>query len=446
MTELLIEGGEILNEGCRTTGWIRTRGDRIAEMGRGAFRGEFRGERIDARGMTVMPGAIDAHVHFREPGLTQKADIATESAAAVAGGVTSYMEMPNTLPATVTRELWERKTESAEGRSAANYSFWLGATNDNIGEIRRADLRRTCGVKLFMGSSTGNMLVDDRRALSALFEQCELPIAAHCEDEARIRERSAQFRARYGDVVPASAHPQIRDAEACYRSSAAAVELADRYGAQLHVAHVTTARELALFDRGGVAGKKITAEVCVPHLWFCDADYERLGMLIKCNPAVKSAADRQALREALRSGKLDTVATDHAPHEAKRRDGVYWNTPSGMPMVQHSVAAMWTLCDRGLLSPEELVEKMCHAPAVRFAVKERGFLRPGYYADIVVVAPRSRTVERSGLLYKCGWSPLEGESLSRSVVCTIVNGEAAVRDGRFLSEAPRRGRMLEFER
>lgn len=443
MSSILIHGGLIINEGRSYTGYVIVRNGIIETVTEGPFEGPFDGERIDASGCWVLPGAIDDQVHFREPGLTYKADIASESAAAVVGGVTSFMDMPNVKPATVTLDLLEQKFETAARTSAANYSFYLGATNDNGKEVARIDPRHVCGVKVFMGSSTGNMLVDDTRALAAIFDTSPVVVATHCEDETRIRTRMAEFRNRYGDDAPTSIHPLIRDAEACYVSSARAVELADRYQAQLNVLHVSTARELSLFESGPVEGKSVTAEVCVHHLWFSDRDYAARGNRIKWNPAIKSIEDRDALRQGLADGKIDIVATDHAPHTLEEKSQPYWSAPSGGPSIQHSLPAMLTLAAQGLWSKEKVVEKMCHAPALRYGVVGRGFLRSGYHADIAIVDPqRPQTVSRDTLLYKCGWSPFEGERLVCSVVLTLVNGRKAFENGRVDPDI--RGERLEF--
>lgn len=445
MSNILIKGGQIVNEGERFEGWIIVRGDRIAEVGRGKFEGEFTG-RVIALGSDemVMPGVIDDHVHFREPGLDWKADMHSESRAAVAGGVTSFMDMPNTKPVTTARAELERKLEIAAVSSLANYSFYLGATNDNFEEVKRADPRTTAGIKLFMGSSTGNMLVDDDYMLSALFAESPMLIAAHCEDEAMIRANSEKFRTAYGDDVTPEMHAQIRSAEACYRSSARAVELADKYGANLHVMHISTERELTLFDVKPLAYKKITAEVCPHHLWFDEGDYADRGNMIKVNPAIKTAADRSALIEALRGGKLDIVGSDHAPHTLDEKQRPYWDCPSGMPSLQHTLAMMLELAWRGECTVVQVVEKMCHAPAVRYAVRDRGFLRAGAYADIVVVSPDDYRLERGDVLYKCGWSPVEGAHLRNRVTRTIVNGNIVWEDG--LLNEDHRGRALEFDR
>ena len=444
MTPILIYGGQIINEGRTFKGYVIVRNGLIDSVGEGDFEGDFEGERYNATGKWVMAGAIDDQVHFREPGLTYKGDIASESAAAVAGGVTSFMDMPNVKPPTVTLSDLERKFDRAAECSVANYSFYLGATNDNIDEVRRVDPRAVCGVKMFMGSSTGNMLVDNERTLSAVFDSSPVVVATHCEDEQRIRAQIEAFRARYGDNVTPAMHPLIRDAEACYLSSARAVELADRYGAELNLLHVSTARELSLLEAKPLTEKNITAEVCVHHLWFTDEDYATRGNRIKWNPAVKSRADRDALREGLLSGKVDLVATDHAPHSDEEKSRPYWSCPSGGPSVQHSLVMMLELAQRGVLPVEKVVEKMCHAPAVRYGVVGRGFLRAGYHADIVVVDPsKPQTVTRENILYKCGWSPFEGERFSSSVELTLVGGRKAFAEGRV--DRSVRGNRLEFE-
>lgn len=454
MAGTLIHNGTLVNEGCRCPGWIWMENERIVRLGEGSYRegeglprfSDF-GRVVDARGGLVLPGVIDDQVHFREPGLTHKGDIAEGAAAAVAGGVTSFMEMPNTRPPATTRGLVEEKFGTAERVSPANYSFYIGATNDNAAEIARIDPKRVCGIKVFMGSSTGNMLVDDDLALSRIFAEAPTLVATHCEQEEIVRRNLEDFRARYGaeGVTPAM-HPLIRSEEACYVSSARAVELAARYGTDLHVLHVSTGRELSLFESRPLAEKHITAEVCVHHLWFSDRDYARLGNRIKWNPAVKTEADREALRRGLLSGRLDVVATDHAPHTLTEKSGTdYFATPSGGPLVQHSLPVMLELARRGVLTVEQVVEKMAHAPAVRYKVRDRGFLRPGYYADVAVVDPESPwTVSRENILYRCGWSPLEGETFSARVTHTFVNGAPAYENGRVNPAV--RGRALEFDR
>ncbi len=446
MANVLIEGGVLVNEGRSFRGYLVVQGERIAEIGEGAYpREEFSGERIDARGMWVLPGVIDDQVHFREPGLTYKEDIFSGSRAAVAGGVTSFMDMPNTKPTTTTLELLEHKREVAASKSLINYSFYFGATNNNLRELRRVDPRTTCGVKVFMGSSTGNMLVDDQRVLSAIFAESPVLIATHCEDDSMIRTLTERYRHEYGDRVTPAMHAVIRSAEACYRSSARAVELADRYGSNLHVLHVSTERELSLFDAKAVGEKKITSEVCVHHLWFSEEDYTTKGNRIKWNPSVKSVADRAALRGGLLGGKVDVVATDHAPHTKEEKAKPYWECPSGGPLIQHSLVAMLELSKQGVLTPEQVVEKMCHAPAIRFSIRDRGFLRPGAYADIALVRQDDPwVVGPDNILYKCGWSPFEGTRFSHRVAYTLVNGRVVNRNGGI--DESYRGEALEFLR
>ncbi len=445
MEDILITGGKVVNQGriygeCN----ILVHGGRIVEIGQELSQYDgFKGRRIDARGKIVMPGVIDDHVHFREPGLTYKGDIASESRAAVAGGVTSYMDMPNTVPAATTLDEVERKFEMAAVSSMANYSFWLGATNDNLEQIKALDPRLVCGVKLFMGSSTGNMLVDDDSSIAAVFAESPVPVAAHCEDERMIRENAAAYRAKFGDAIQPAMHAEIRSAEACYVSTAKAVELADRYGSNLHVTHLTTARELTLFDAKPLDGKKITAEACVNHLWFCDEDYASLGNLLKVNPAIKTSADRDALRAALTSNRIDIIATDHAPHTLDEKRRNYWDCPSGAPAIEHSLPMMLELADMGILGLTDVVQKMCHAPAVRFGVRDRGFIREGMWADLVIVDPDApRQVTGENLLYKCGWSPVNGHTFRNSVVTTIINGRVVYHRGEFDEEF--RGAALEF--
>ncbi|MDD4631245.1 MAG: dihydroorotase [Proteiniphilum sp.] len=443
----LIHKATIINEGAVFTGSVLLEGERISRIfSDGVPQEVMNACRItDARGLYLIPGVIDDQVHFRDPGLTHKGDLFTESRAAVAGGVTSFMEMPNTNPQTITLEALERKMEMAAGKSAANFSFYLGATNDNLAELKKVDTRKVCGVKVFMGASTGNMLVDNESALQRIFAEVDALIATHCEKEEMIRENSERYRKKFGEEIPISLHPLIRSAEACYRSSAQAIELADRYGARLHVLHLSTAREMALFSAAPLEEKKITAEVCVHHLWFSDQDYERLGARIKWNPAVKTTDDRRALREALAQGKLDVVATDHAPHLLSEKEGGALRAASGGPLVQHSLQLMFQLAAKGVLSREQVVEKMCHAPARLFRVKERGFIREGYFADLVLVDPaRPYTVTPQNILYKCGWSPFEGETFGCSVVKTFVNGQQ-VWNGENLTDNIH-GKPLAFER
>ncbi len=444
----LIHKATIINEGTSFTGSVLLEGERISRVFTGDVPEEVMNacrQVIDARGLYLIPGVIDDQVHFRDPGLTHKGDLFTESRAAVAGGVTSFMEMPNTNPQTVTLEALDRKMESAAGKSTANFSFYLGATNNNLAELKKADSKKVCGVKVFMGASTGNMLVDNERALQGIFAEVDALIATHCEKEEIIRENIDVYRKKFGEEIPISAHPLIRSTEACYRSSAQAIELADKYGTRLHVLHLSTAREMALFSAAPLEEKKITAEVCVHHLWFSDQDYDRLGARIKWNPAVKTAADRQALREALTQGKLDVVATDHAPHLLSEKEGGALRAASGGPLVQHSLQVMLELAGKGVLSREQVVEKMCHAPARLFRVKERGFVREGYFADLVLVDPaKPYPVTPQNMLYKCGWSPFEDETFSSTVAKTFVNGQL-VWDGENVADNIQ-GMPLAFER
>lgn len=450
---ILIDNALIGNEGELYAGWLTIEGERIGAVGRGAVPEEVRAaaaRRVDVEGALVMPGVIDDQVHFREPGLTEKAEIHTEAQAAAAGGVTSYMEMPNTRPPATTLALLEEKYARAAEVSAVNYSFYLGATNDNLAEIERIDPERVCGLKVFMGSSTGNMLVDNEQILADIFRLSPVLVATHCEDEATVKANMAMARVAFGEEVPVAMHPIIRSAEACYRSTAHAVELAHKYGGRLHVLHLSTARELTLFEQGlPIEEKRITNEVCVHHLWFSEGDYAERGNLIKWNPAVKSASDRDTLRAGVRSGLVDVVATDHAPHLLAEKQKPYLSAPSGGPLVQHSLPAMLTLAAEGIFTVEQVIERMCHAPARLFRVRERGFLRPGYYADIAVVKLNepwtvSRDNHRPGeqILSKCGWSPLEGLTLSAKVVATWVNGAEVYTAERGVDTAVRGKRLL----
>jgi dihydroorotase len=434
MSTLLITRAIILNEGHQTDGSVLIQDDHIAKIiPRGGSVPEKVDWAIDAGGKYLIPGVIDDQVHFREPGLTHKGDITSESKAAVAGGVTSFMEMPNTIPQTTTQELLEDKYLRASITSLANYSFYMGATNDNLHELLKTDPARVCGIKIFMGSSTGNMLVDDIETLKAIFSQSPMLIAVHCEDESIIRSNIESARARFGDDVPVYLHPVIRNEDACYRSTCVAVELAEKYGTRLHVLHLSTARELGLLRSDiPLAAKKITAEVCVHHLLFDDRDYFTHGNLIKWNPAIKSVTDKEALLQALIDGKIDVVATDHAPHTLEEKQNTYFKSPAGGPLVQHSLVAMLEFCKQGKLEPELVVAKMCHAPADLFRVDRRGYIREGYFADLVIVDPNSRwTVSSDNILYKCKWSPLTGMSFSHRVTHTIVNGNLVYDQGHF---------------
>jgi len=388
-------------------------------------------EVIDAMGLHLIPGVIDDQVHFRDPGLTHKADLFTESRAAVAGGVTSFMEMPNTNPQTLTQELLEEKYRQGAQKSLANYSFYMGVSNDNLEEVVKTDPASVCGIKVFMGASTGNMLVDDPEVLEKLFESCPTLLAAHCEDEPTIQENIRILKERFGDDIPVDYHPLIRSEEACYRSSSFAVGLARKYNTRLHVLHLSTAREMELFTGGiQLEKKRITAEVCVHHLWFHDADYSRLGTHIKWNPAIKSMDDRDELLKALIDGRIDVIATDHAPHTLEEKDNPYFKAPSGGPLVQHSLPAMLEFFHKGAISMETIVEKMCHAPAKCFRIRNRGFIREGYAADLTLVDLQSPwRVEKENILYKCGWSPFVGEKFQSKVTHTFVNGHLAYCEG-----------------
>lgn len=401
---------------------------------------------IDASGKYLLPGVIDDQVHFREPGLTHKGDIESESRAAVAGGVTSYIEQPNTVPNAVTQELLEEKYQIAAEKSFANYSFSMGGTNDNLEEVLKTNPRNVAAIKLFLGSSTGNMLVDDPDTLEEIFSKVKMPICVHCEDEKTIRENTEEYRIQYGDDIPVKFHHLIRSAEACYLSSSKAVELAKKTGARLHIYHLSTARETELFRNDiPLKEKKITAEVCVHHLWFTNEDYDTKGSLIKWNPAVKTNEDKEGLWKALQDGRIDVIATDHAPHTLEEKDQVYTKCPSGAPLVQHSLVAMLEMHARRRISLEKIVEKMCHNPAIIFEIEKRGFVREGYKADVVLVDLDSKwTVSKDNLLYKCGWSPLEGTEFSAKVTHTFVNGYLAYENGKVSEE--KRGERLLFDR
>ena len=430
---ITIHNARIVNLGREYTGYVAIDGEFIHAMGDGAAPEALLAasqEVIDAAGMLLIPGCIEDHVHFREPGLTHKADIASESRAAVAGGVTSYMDMPNTKPLTITAEALEEKFDIAARSSVANYSFFIGATNDNIDTLLSTDYSRVAGVKLFLGSSTGNMLVDESDVLHRLFRECRTLISVHSEDEAIIRERRAFYTGRFGEDLSVFYHPLIRSAEACYVCTERAVELARRYGTRLHVAHISTARELELFWAEPLLDKRITAEACVHHLWFTDNDYASLGTRIKCNPAIKTTADRNALRDAVNNGAIDLIATDHAPHLLSEKQGGALTAASGSPYVPFSLIMMLELVRQGVFSTVTVVEKMCHAPAMLYNIDRRGILRPGYYADIVLIDTNTRhTVTKEDVLSKCGWSPLEGTTFHSRVFKTFVNGKCIYSDG-----------------
>jgi len=442
VTKTLLTNGTLVNEGRVFEADILIAGDRIEQID-AAIPAARADTVIDVAGCHVLPGLVDDQVHFREPGLTHKADLVTESLAAVCGGVTTYMEMPNTSPPTTTREAVAEKYARAAGRSFANFAFYLGATNDNIEEIKRIRPGEACGIKVFMGASTGNMLVDDPLTLERIFIEAPLIVATHCEDSPTIWRNEAAYRERYGENVPLECHPAIRSAEACYKSSSLAVGLAQQHGTRLHVLHLTTAAELELFAAGPIDDKRITAEVCVHHLWFDESRYADLGALIKCNPAIKRREDRDALIAAVTADRLDVIATDHAPHTREEKARAYFDAPAGLPLVQHSLLMLLEHVQAGRLTLATVVQKAAHNPARLFGVSERGFLREGYYADIAIVdCSRPHEVRPDTLRYKCGWSPLEGVRFSASVAMTIVNGTIVARDGAVVSAAC--GRAVEL--
>jgi dihydroorotase len=400
---------------------------------------------VDAAGKHVFPGMIDDQVHFREPGLTYKADIASESIAAIAGGTTSFMDMPNNEPPIITNEQLKNKYKLASGKAHANYAFYLGATNSNIEEIKNVDVNLACGVKVFMGSSTGNMLVDDPQALNQIFKESPILIATHCEDSPTIDKNLEEIKKEYGDNIPIELHPKIRSREACEKSSKLAVELAKKYNSRLHILHLTTHNEIDLFDHGSLEQKRITAEVCVHHLYFSDSDYAEKQGLIKCNPAIKTLKDREALIKAVKSGQIDIIATDHAPHTLEEKQGKYENIGAGLPIIQHSFQALLELWKKGILPLETVIEKTSHAPAICFNIKERGFLREGYWADIVIVDTAcSEKIERHNVLHKCGWSAFENFTFNTKIHTTIVSGKIAFHDGKIQKNIF--GMPLEFSR
>ncbi|HZF30462.1 MAG TPA: dihydroorotase [Gammaproteobacteria bacterium] len=428
MSTLALINARLVNEGRIVDADVLIRGERIERVGAGAL--PPGAAVVDLAGKHLLPGLIDDQVHCREPGLTHKATLATESLAAICGGVTSFLDMPNTRPPTADRALLAAKRAIAAATCYANYGFYLGATNDNLEEIKAVGPDDACGIKVFMGASTGNMLVDDPGTLEEIFAGAHLPIATHCEDSPLIWENERRFRERYGDNVPIEAHPLIRSAEACYKSSSLAVDLARRHGTRLHVLHLSTARELDLFEAGPIAGKRITAEVCAHHLWFEQSSYATLGAKIKCNPAIKTAADREALRAAVRDGVIDVIATDHAPHTLEEKARPYFESPSGLPLVQHSLLMLLEQHRDGLFSLEQIVEKTAHNPAVLFGIVDRGFVREGHYADLVAVDLGGTTrVDAAQVRYKCGWSPLEGTEFHAAVDLTVQNGAIVYREG-----------------
>ncbi|MCH2034250.1 MAG: dihydroorotase [Tenacibaculum sp.] len=441
----LIKNANIVNDGKTFKGDVLISGEFIEKIASNIDVSEGVTV-IDAEGKYLIPGMIDDQVHFREPGLTHKANIATESKAAVAGGITSFIEMPNTVPQATTQELLEDKFEIASKTSYANYSFMFGGTNDNLEELLKTNPENVAGIKLFLGSSTGNMLVDNEEILEKIFSSTKMIISVHCEDEQTIRDNTAKFKEEYGDDIPVKYHPIIRSEEACYLSSSKAIELAKKTGARLHVFHLSTAKEMELFRNDiPLEEKQITAEVCIHHLWFTDADYDKKGTHIKWNPAVKTANDRAALWEALLDDRIDVIATDHAPHTLEEKSNVYTKAPSGGPLVQHAVIALFEKVKEGVISIEKVVEKMAHNPAKLFQVSKRGYVKEGYYADVVLVDPNnSWEVSKENVLYKCGWSPFEGEKFSSKITHTFINGVLMYDNGTFNEET--KGKRLLFDR
>ena len=447
MSNILIKNARIVNEGKSFLSDLLVIDEKINTIGTPDPRNIPSVTKIiDASGLLLIPGVIDDQVHFREPGLTHKGDIFSESRAAVAGGVTSFMDMPNTNPQTVTIDILYDKYRIGSENSFTNYSFYFGATNTNLDDVLRLDHSSVCGIKLFMGSSTGNMLVDNEEALKALFSKTSLPIAAHCEDEPIIRKNSEIYRERYGDAVPFKLHPMIRSREACFKSSSHAVNLAKEYNTRLHILHLSTADELKLFSNDlPLSQKRITGEVCVHHLWFDDSSYDNLGAFIKWNPAIKTIFDRDALIKGVNNNLIDIVATDHAPHTLSEKDNSYFKAPSGGPLIQHTLLIMLELWHRKIFSLEKVIEMMCHNPAILFNIRKRGFIREGYQADLCLVDPSSPwSVSKQNLLYKCGWSPFEGQTFSSKVAKTIVNGTIVYDDGIINNDY--RGQRLMFDR
>ncbi len=442
MAFILIKNASLVNEGHIFHADVLVKGQRIYKIGRDLS--DPGSLVIDAREQFLLPGCIDDQVHFREPGLTHKGNIASESKAAVAGGITSYMEMPNTKPPTLTQSLLEEKFEIAASNSLANYSFYMGASNDNLDEVLRTDPATVCGIKVFMGSSTGKMLVDDEAALEALFSEAHLLIATHCEDEETIKSNLDYFGSKYGRAIPFACHPEIRSTEACYLSSSKAVALAKKFDTRLHILHISTGKETFLFESTKpLKRKRITAEACIHHLWFTDKDYQSKGSAIKWNPAIKSGEDREAIWEAVLDGRIDVIATDHAPHTWEEKSNFYLSSPSGGPLIQHSLVAMLEFYRQGKISLEMVVQKMCHNPADIFAIKDRGYLREGYFADLVLVdLNKSWVVKKENIIAKCGWSPFEGTTFHSQITHTLVSGELVYKNGTF--DYTVKGQRLQF--
>jgi len=443
MSKVVFRNARIVNRNKITESDLLVVNDRIEKIA--ANIKVDNAEEMEMKGLWLLPGIIDDQVHFREPGLTHKANIATESRAAAAGGVTSFMEMPNTKPAAITQELLQDKYDIAENTSTVNYSFFMGASNDNLEHVLKTNKDNVCGVKIFMGSSTGNMLVDETQTLENLFSKVELLIATHCEDEATVRKNLALAKEKYGDLATAVDHPIIRNREACILSSSKAIDLAKKYNTKLHILHISTADEVKLFSNKAIRDKNITAEVCVHHLFFDEGYYYPLENKIKCNPAIKSAMDREALLEGLKSGYLDVIATDHAPHTVQEKSKHYYDAPSGLPLVQHSMALMLDFYHRGELSIEFIVDKMSHKVAELFDIRDRGYIDEGAYADLIVVDPNKQwTIDKSNIEYKCGWSPLEGFNMKGKVISTMCNGEWVFKNEK-LTEV-KSGKRLLFDR
>ena len=442
MKSILFKEARIINRGKITEADVLVVGDRIERID-GNILTDSRAEEIRVEGRYLIPGIIDDQVHFREPGLEHKGSIFTESRAAIAGGVTSFMEMPNTKPPAVTQEMLAAKYEIASRQSWANYSFFMGTTNDNLEEVLKTDPKNVCGVKVFMGSSTGNMLVDDQSTLEKLFANCPMLIATHCEDEATVKANLAEAHEKYGKAIPPSAHPWIRSREACLMSSKMAIELARKHNTRLHILHISTADETNLFEQGSVREKRITSEACVHHMYFSDQDYISLGNQIKCNPAIKTADDRAAILKAVFEDRIDIIATDHAPHTWDEKSQSYDQAPSGLPLIQHTLNLMLTHWKEGRIKLERIIDKMCHAPAECFHIENRGYLEEGKYADIVMLDLNKETlVSKENILYKCGWSPLEGRTLPGRIEGTWVNGVRLYGDGKIMGEPA--GRRLKF--
>jgi dihydroorotase len=444
MATILIKAATIVNEGKQFTADLLVKNGLIDRID-GTIN-VTADQEINAEGLYLMPGCIDDQVHFREPGLTHKGNIHFESRAAVAGGITSFMEMPNTVPNTLTQQLLQDKYDIAAQNSLANYSFFMGASNDNLDEVLRTDTKNVCGIKVFMGSSTGNMLVDNPTTLEQLFANSPMLIATHCEDEATIKSNLEHFKQLLGENIPIKLHPKIRSAEACYLSSSMAVALAKKHNTRLHILHISTERETNLFSNDiPLADKRITAEACIHHLWFTDADYEEKGNLIKWNPAVKTEADRDGILKAVLDGRIDVIATDHAPHTAEEKALPYLQAPSGGPLVQHALTAMLELYHHGKITLEQIAEKMAHNVATIFQIEKRGFIREGYFADLVLVdLNKPWNVNKDNILYKCGWSPFEGSTFKSQVVHTIVSGNLAYSNGNFANQLP--GSRMTFVR